>query len=74
MKLVLKHLEFESERVNKELELMNEEDSFIKKIFAFQEPLTYLEKQDKIYLLENKKKQFEDAIELIKRELVTYKK
>lgn len=67
MKLVLKHLEFELERVNKELDLMNEEDSFIKKIFAFQEPLTYLEKQDKMYLLENKKLQFEDAIETLKK-------
>lgn len=66
MELVLKHLEFELERIETQIELLNEEDSLIKKLFAFQEPLTYLEKVDKMYLLDKKKEQFETAIKILK--------
>lgn len=66
MELVIKHLEFELERIETQIELLNEEDTLIKRLFAFQEPLTYLEKVDKMYLLSKKKEQFETAIKTLK--------
>lgn len=66
MELVLKHLEFELERIETQIELLEEEDTLIKRLFAFQEPLTYLEKVDKMYLLSKKKEQFETAIKILK--------
>lgn len=66
MELVLKHLEFELERIETQIELLEEEDTLIKRLFAFQEPLTCLEKEDKMYLLSKKKEQFETAIKTLK--------
>jgi hypothetical protein len=69
--LAIEHLKYELERINYQLEDLNSDSPKLLVKLGFQEPIGILDRKEKVFFLDIKKQQFEEAIKILEDKLKT---